>query len=106
MRAIDRPTDKNFTVQRVVEALKLFSGEAIIQTLFVRGEHDGEKIDNTTPEEVEALIEAYKAIQPKEVMVYSIDRTTPEENLIKVPREELEEIAIKIRAAGINTQVN
>lgn len=106
MQALDRPTDKNFTVAGVVKELKLFRDEAIIQTLFVRGEHNGVKIDNTTPEEIDALIEAYKAIQPKEVMVYSIDRTTPEENLIKVSREELDEIAIKIRAAGINTQVN
>ena len=30
-------------------------------------------------------------------MIYSIDRKTPEENLQKVPREELEAIAGRIR---------
>ena len=39
-------------------------------------------------------------------MVYSIDRKTPEENLQKVPKEELERIGAKIEAAGIKVQVN
>lgn len=106
MQLLDRPNLHGFTVKNVVEQLRQFSGNAIIQTLFVRGEHDGRKIDNTTPEEVDALIEAYRKIQPREVMAYSIDRTTPEESLVKVPLEELQEIARRIEAAGIPVQVN
>lgn len=102
MRLIDRPTSKEFTVERVVDGLKQFRGTGIIQTMILRGEHAGKRIDNTTPEEVEALIGAYREIQPKEVMLYSLDRSTPEEKLQKVPKEELDEIAAKIRAAGIN----
>ena len=106
MQLLDRPNRPGFTVKNVVEQLRQFSGNAIIQTLFVRGEHDGRKIDNTTPEEVDALIDAYRKIQPREVMAYSIDRTTPEESLVKVPLEELQEIARRIEAAGIPVQVN
>lgn len=102
MRLIDRPTSKEFTVERVVDGLKQFRGTGIIQTMILRGEHSGKRIDNTTPEEVEALIGAYREIQPKEVMLYSLDRSTPEEQLQKVPKEELDKIAAKIRAAGIN----
>ena len=72
----------------------------------LRGEHNGQRIDNTTDTEVEALIAAYLAIRPREVMLYSIDRRTPEEHLEKVPREELEAIARRIEAAGITVQVN
>lgn len=104
MRLIDRPLSKEFNVMRVVEALKQFKGEGIIQTMFLRGEHGGERIDNTTPQEVEALIQAYKEIEPKEVMIYSLDRSTPEEKLVKVSKDELELIAAKIRAAGIRVQ--
>ncbi len=104
MRMIDRPNSPSFTVERVVEALRQFSGQAIIQTMFLRGEHNGEAIDNTTDREVDALIEAYKDIHPKEVMIYSIDRSTPEEKLQKVQREELERIAARIAAAGIPVQ--
>ena len=90
MRLIDCPGDKDFTVGRVVEALKQFRGQATIQTMLLRGEHDGTAVDNTTPEEVAALIEAY-----------SLDRSTPEERLKKVPKEELAAIAARVEAAGI-----
>ena len=102
MRLIDNPVSKEFTTSRLIEALKQFRGEGIIQTMFLRGVHEGKAIDNTTPEEVEALIEAYKAIQPHSVMIYSLDRSTPEENLQKVEREELAGIAARIREAGID----
>lgn len=106
MRMIDRPVADTFTVERVVEGLRQFAGQAIIQTMILRGEHDGRKVDNTTDEEVSALIEAYKAIRPREVMIYSLDRSTPEEKLIKVERDDLERIADRIRREGIAVQVN
>ncbi len=104
MRLIDRPNSPEFTVRRVVESLRQFKGQAIIQTMMLRGEHDGVAIDNTTPEEIDALIRAYRDIRPREVMLYSIDRSTPEEHLQKVPREELEVIAARISDAGIPVQ--
>lgn len=100
MRLIDRPNDKDFTVECTIEALKQFAGTGIIQTMFLRGSHEGETVDNTTPEEIDALIEAYKAIRPASVMIYSLDRSTPEEKLVKVPKEELEQIAEKIETAA------
>lgn len=107
MRLIDRPNDPNFTVERVVDSLRQFKDTGIIQTMILRGSHDGHPVDNTTPEELRALTEAYKAISPREIMIYSLDRTTPEEKLIKVEKGELEEIGHKIaEATGIPVQVN
>ncbi len=107
MRLIDRPNDPNFTVKRVVDSLRQFKDTGIIQTMILRGKHDGHSVDNTTPEELEALIEAYKVISPREIMIYSLDRSTPEEKLIKVEKAELEEIGHKIaEATGIPVQVN
>lgn len=106
MRLIDRPVNRNFNVADLVEHLKQFSGQCIVQTMMLRGEHEGERIDNTTDEEVEALLAAYLEILPAEVMLYSLDRATPEENLQKVPKEELETIAERFRAKGIKVQVN
>lgn len=102
MRLIDRPASKDFTVDRVVKGLKQFRGTGVIQTMILRGEHDGIPVDNTTDREIEALIDAYKRIGPKEVMLYSLDRSTPEERLVKVERPELEAIARRIREAGVN----
>ncbi len=106
MRLIDRPVNSHFNVSDLVERLKQFSGQCIIQTMMLRGEHNGERIDNTTDAEVEALLAAYLEIRPAEVMLYSLDRATPEKNLQKVPKEELETIAERFRAKGIKVQVN
>ncbi|MDE7466147.1 MAG: radical SAM protein [Muribaculaceae bacterium] len=101
MRAIDVPNSPEFTTDRLIESLRQFEGTGIIQTMLLRGEHNGKKIDNTTPEEIEALIAAYRRIRPREVMLYSLDRSTPEERLQRVAKEELEAIAARVREAGI-----
>lgn len=106
MRLIDQPTSPSFTSEGVIEQIAQFSGQCVVQTMFLRGEHDGKNIDNTTIEEVEALIKAYKRISPRQVMIYSIDRKTPEQKLEKVSREELEAIASQMSREGINVTVS
>ena len=105
VKLIDRPTSPAYSVANVVANMKKFNGQCIVQTMFLRGEHDGKTIDNTTPDEVAALIELYKQINPQEVMIYSIDRKTPAEHLRKVSKEELEKIAEEIRKHNIKVQV-
>lgn len=107
MRLIDQPNSKDFTVKKVIEGLKQFSGTGVIQTMFLRGSHDDEPIDNTTPDELNALISAYKDIKPREIMIYSLDRSTPEEKLVKVPKQKLEEIGKQIeKETGIPVLVS
>ncbi len=106
MRIIDRPSQPDFSVTRVVNELKQFAGTGIIQTMLLRGEYDGQKIDNTTEAEISALINAYKEINPRSVMLYSIDRSTPAEKLVKVEKDELEQIARKLRQAGLEVSVS
>ena len=106
VRLIDRPTYPTYSVDSIVDSMKQFGNDLIIQTMFLRGSHDGTPIDNTTDHEVNALIEVYKKLKPREVMIYSIDRKTPEENLVKVEKDELLKIAEKIsNQAGVKVQV-
>lgn len=104
VQLIDKPLG-NYSVEAVVENMKLFEGECIVQTMFLRGEFEGQRVDNTTPEEVEAWLEKIKEIAPRSVMVYTIDRDTPAPNLEKVSVEELREIAERVRALGIECSV-
>lgn len=106
MHLINQPTSPSFTSEEVIEQIAQFAGQCVVQTMFLRGEHNGNKIDNTTSHEVEALIEAYKRISPRRVMIYSIDRKTPEQRLEKVLRDELETIAERIRKEGIEVTVS
>ncbi len=104
VQIIDKPLG-NYSVASVVEGMKAFGGECIIQTMFLRGEHEGVRVDNTTPEEVEAWLKLVEEIAPRSVMVYTIDRETPAPNLEKVPVEELRTIAERVRALGIECSV-
>lgn len=103
---IDNPNDPHFDVNKVVDNLKRFSGNVIIQTMFLRGWHDGKRIDNTVEEELKPWLETLQRISPRSVMVYTIDRKTPEESLEKVSREELEQIADRARALGFEVSVS
>lgn len=105
-RLINRPVSPNCLPEGVIADLKRFDGQCVVQTIMLRGEFEGKRFDNTTDEELDALLSAYLEIKPREVMLYSIDRKTPAENLEKVSKEELERIAQRFRDAGIKVQVN
>lgn len=105
VRLLDRPSP-GYSLAAVIGQIGSFGSSAIVQTMICRGEHDGQMIDNSTDEEISALIEAYRAIAPGEIMIYSIDRPTPETLLRQVPKEELSAIAARITAeTGIPVQV-
>lgn len=104
VRLIDDPKG-NYSVDQVVENMKLFQGKMIIQTLFLRGEHNGQRVDNTTEEEVATWLERVREVAPRQVMIYTIDRDTPAENLHKVSVDELQQIARRVEALGIPCSV-
>ncbi len=100
VRAMNKPVC-NYSVREVVEHLKGFGGGLVVQTMFLRGECDGVRIDNTTEEEIKAWLELVREIAPRQVMVYSIARDTPCRTLERVSHEELERIADRVRTLGI-----
>jgi wyosine [tRNA(Phe)-imidazoG37] synthetase (radical SAM superfamily) len=100
---INRPTGY-YNLKETIENLRKFNGRCIIQTLFVRGSYMNQPFDNTTDREIEALLAAYAYIKPSYVMIYAIDRDTPVDNIQKVSAQELEKIAGKIKAKGIEVK--
>lgn len=106
MRRIDLPVNEDLTVATLIERLAQFEGDFTLQTCFLRGEHNGQPIDNTTPEELAAWYKAVDQLHPKQIMIYVIDRKTPEEHLSKIPREEMERIAAPLRAKGYDVIIS
>lgn len=106
VRLIDQPQDAHYSVQAVVEGMKSYGGQLTVQTMFVRGEHNGRSFDNTTPEEVEAWRQLIRQIAPHQVMVYSLDRPTPEKNLTAVSKAEMEEIVKPLVEEGFSISVS
>ena len=105
MQLMNQPVGKEINVAWFIEHLKKFEGRLIIQTMFLRGEVNGETIDNTTDEEVEAWLKALEEIRPQQVMMYSLDREAPTQNLQKVNVDELNTIAEKARKRGFDVSV-
>ncbi|MDR1742266.1 MAG: radical SAM protein [Dysgonamonadaceae bacterium] len=104
-RLIDRPHTPAYSVAKQVERYKRFGNRFILQTLFLRGQFNGKCIDNTTGEEVAAWLQVLENLRPREVMIYTIARETPAQNLEKISADELQKIADKVSAMGIKTNV-
>lgn len=101
IRRIDRPTG-HYDVNQVIDALKLMEGRLIIQTMFMKGcSEDGYDVDNTTDHYVLPWLEVVKQIAPRQVMIYTIDRETPDHNLQKATPAELDRIVALLEASGI-----
>ena len=93
---VDQPVIP-YDVHQVIERLKAFLGHVIIQTMFMRGN----SVDNTGEEFVGPWLEAVKAIMPQQIMIYTIDRETPTQGLLKATHEQLDAIRDRVIAAGI-----
>lgn len=102
IRMVDRPVSPSYDVQRIIEDLKTFHGHVIIQTMFMKGRMDGKDVDNTHDEYVQPWLNALKIIKPMEVMIYTIDRETPDRELEKASHEELNHIKAEVEAIGIS----
>ena len=97
---VDHPNG-TYDVNTIIERMKAFNGHLIIQTMFMRGECNGASVDNTGEAYVAPWLEAVKDIKPRQVMIYTIDRETPTQGLLKATHEQLDQIRDRVIAAGI-----
>ncbi|MDR0896058.1 MAG: radical SAM protein [Prevotellaceae bacterium] len=105
IRLVDRPNG-HYSVSEMIHRLKRFEGRCIIQTMFMKGTFQGTDVDNTSDRYVLPWLEAIKEIAPSQVMIYTIDRDTPDEYLRKATPEELDRIAALVRAAGFSVSTS
>lgn len=102
IRLVDRPASPLYRAEDVVRMLMRFGGHVIIQTLFMHGTTGGRSADNVGEEYVAPWLEAIRQIAPRGVMVYTIDRPTPEPTLAKATAAELDSICQRVRSLGIS----
>lgn len=107
MQIIDAPVNKLLKVDDIIRYLSVFSGDFILQTCFLRGSlPDGNKVDNTTQEELHAWYKAVRLLKPKKIMIYVIDRATPVKTLEKISRDQMERIAAPLQAEGFDVSIS
>ncbi|MEJ5263761.1 MAG: radical SAM protein [Bacteroidales bacterium] len=105
IRLLNQPTGY-FNLRDTIEQLKTFGNQCIIQTMFVRGYYNHQAFDNTTPEELQTWLRVIKEIDPAYVMIYTIARDTPAEQIYKVSAEELQKIAALVEKEGIKVSIS
>ena len=105
INSVDRP-NATFNLDRIVEKMKEFNGDIVIQTMFMKGIVNGKDLDNTGDKYVLPWLDCVISIAPREVMIYTIDRETPQSGLLKATHEELDRIVALIEKAGIKASAS
>lgn len=104
LRLIDLPKDKQH-FRKLLNNLERLRNKLIIQTMFLKGNVNGEIIDNSSEKAVSDWIKKLKEIKPLEVQLYSIDRSVPVQGIERIPKDKLDKIALKVEETGIKTRV-
>lgn len=86
-----------YDVNRVIEALKQFNGNFVLQTCMLRGNG----FDSASPEVVGPLMDIVRLLKPREWMVYTIDRATPLQGLEKFSPQEMKTLVQPIIDEGV-----
>jgi len=87
--------------EEIIKYLQQFNGAFILQSLFLKGEIDGQYFNNAIEPHLSLWLNAVKLIAPRKVMIYSLDRDTPGQRVKKISLDKLEEIAQQVKEFGI-----
>jgi wyosine [tRNA(Phe)-imidazoG37] synthetase (radical SAM superfamily) len=97
---INKPVG-TYRLAEIVEALKGFEGDFILQTMFLRSND----FDTTVPDALEAWMDIVRELKPREIMVYTIDRETPDKSLGKYTVEQMTEFVQPLLDEGFKIQI-
>jgi len=97
---INKPVG-SYRLRNVMDSLKEFNGNFILQTMFLRSP----EFDMTAPDALAGWIEIVRELRPRQVMVYTIDRETPDKSLGKYTVEEMRGFVQPLVDEGFDVQV-
>lgn len=85
----------------VLENMRKFDGKFILQTMFLRSQ----EFDTVASGALEAWMDIVRMLRPRQVMVYTIDRETPDKSLGKYTVEEMTAMVQPLLDEGFDIQV-
>ena len=95
---INRPAS-GYSLGRVVKALERFDGQFVLQTMFLKAG------SFSSADWVDAWMDLVRKLKPREVMVYTIDRETPQKGLSKYTVDEMTELVRPLQEEGFKIQI-
>lgn len=100
IQKINKPSG-SYRLAEVVENLRKFEGRFVLQTMFLRSED----FDTAAPQALAAWMDIVRELRPREIMVYTIDRETPDKSLGKYTVEEMKAFVQPLMDEGFEIQI-
>ncbi len=97
---INKPVGR-YRLEEVVEAMMKFEGNFVLQTMFLRSP----EFDTASPEALVAWMDIVRKLKPREIMVYTRDRETPDKSLAKYTVDEMTAFVQPLIDEGFKIQV-
>jgi wyosine [tRNA(Phe)-imidazoG37] synthetase (radical SAM superfamily) len=90
-----------YHIEEVIRNLERFEGNFILQTMFLKSD----EFDTATDEALEGWMNIVRRLRPREIMVYTIDRQTPDKSLGKYTIEEMTGFVQPLLDEGFKIQI-
>ena len=100
VRKMNKPVG-HYRVSEIVEGLKSFDGNFVLQTMFLKSD----EVDTAAPAALSRWMDIVREVRPREIMVYTIDRETPDKTLEKYTVEEMTAFMQPLIDEGFKIQI-
>lgn len=97
---VNRPSG-HYDIGRIISGLAGFDGDFVLQTMFFRSP----SFDTSAQANLCGWMDIVRRLKPREIMVYTLDRETPEKDLVKFPVEEMERLVRPLCEEGFHVQI-
>lgn len=87
----------DYDIARVIQSLHRFEGHFVLQTCMLRSPN----FDSSNPDVIMPLLDIVRQLRPRQWMVYTIDRPTPMQGLLKFSPQEMKKLVQPIIDQGI-----
>lgn len=97
---INKPVG-TYRLEDTVQAMMKFNGNFVLQTMFLKSPD----FDTASPEALARWMDIVRKVRPKEIMVYTIDRETPDKSLQKYTVDEMTGFVRPLIEEGFKIQI-
>lgn len=97
---VNRPAG-HYDIEKIIEGLEAFKGNFVLQTMFLKFP----LFDTASGKNLPGWMDIVRRLKPREIMVYTLDRETPEKDLEKYSVEEMTAMVQPLIDEGFFVQV-
>lgn len=97
---VNRPSG-SYDIEVIVSGLSRFGGDFVLQTMFLKSP----EFDTASEGNLPGWMDIVRRLRPREIMVYTLDRETPEKDLEKYTVEEMTALVQPLIDEGFFVQI-